>query len=720
MVKRRTRLYGLEIDVRSVGYGTVDPVAATEIFIREGLVGDTITWPFDFLAHNRQVREKIEFILTRTRDSGYLNLDEAMYRYYSARLLPDGKFDLSAVALAKAETRNPEPGTRNPKPGTRSSESGTRNPELENPKSKIENLRGVSSVAELVDLVRERRATEPKFLMMAPEDLRDPETLVHDTAAFPAALPLENRVLALAYAYKPGQAGDGVSLEVHVRDAAALTAAALDWAVPGYTAAKVEHYLRALPKELRRAFVPLAETAAGVSRAVEQLARLRGQQATLVELLGEHLRDRFGIRFDPAVWADKPPPEHLRVRVRVVDDRGQELCASRELAEIQTALATCAREVSVGAAQEEPAMWRRARARWEKPESADWTFGDLPARVEVGDQAGVPISAYPGLQAGPNGVAMRLYRTPEEAGAATPNGLAQLIEQQLSRDLGWLERDLRALRQLGTLTVPVAPLEQLQDDAFIMLQRWLCEPSRVVAVAASASEWMPRPGPLAGARSHGITAAAFTAAVGQAQADLRGIVPRLVELLRDILALRQELLTHAEPYTGLEREVVALVPPDFLRTTPYPQLAHFPRYLKAMKQRADRWRKHPAKEAERAKMLAPFVAKAAKLSRLDRRYWLVEEFRVSVFAQELGTAETVSAVKLERELAGNGIRTPIPAESGHANEKGRDSADSTSSRQAIPPDKEDPESTPGKKSVPAKKSASLKSLGALDALLRKS
>jgi len=110
MVKRRTRLYGLEIDVRAVGYGSVDPVAATEIFIREGLVGDTITWPFDFLAHNRQVREKIEFILTRTRDSGYLNLDEAMYRYYSARLLPGGK---SESRIPKSETRT-EAGGDNP------------------------------------------------------------------------------------------------------------------------------------------------------------------------------------------------------------------------------------------------------------------------------------------------------------------------------------------------------------------------------------------------------------------------------------------------------------------------------------------------------------------------------------------------------------------------------------------------------------------------------
>ena len=688
MVKRRTRLYGLEIDVRAVGYGSVDPVAATEIFIREGLVGDTITWPFDFLAHNGRVREKIEFILTRTRDSGYLNLDEAMYRYYSARLLPGGKSEI------------------------RNSKSETRNPELENPKSKIENVRGVSSVAELVDLVRARRATEPKFLLMTPEDLRDPETLVHDSTAFPAALPLENRVLALAYAYKPGQTDDGVSLEVHVRDAAALTVAALDWAVPGYTAAKVEHYLRALPKELRRSFVPLAETAAGVTRAVEQLARLRGQQATLVELLSEHLRERFGIRFDPVVWADKPPPEHLRVRVRVVDDRGQELCASRELAEIRAALATCTREVSAVATQEEPAMWRRARARWEKPESADWTFGDLPARVEVGDQAGVPVYAYPGLQAGSDGAAVRLYRTSEEADAATRGGLARLIEQQLSRDLGWLERDLRALRQLGTLTVPVAPLEQLQDDAFTTLRRWLCD--RRVA-------------PLTGKQ--------FTAVADTARADVRGLVPRLVELLREILALRQELLTHAEPYVGLARDVVALVPPDFLRTTPYPQLAHFPRYLKAMKQRADRWRQHPTKEAERAKALAPFVAKAAKLSRLDRRYWLVEEYRVSVFAQELGTAETISAVKLERELAHGGTRMPTPA--GSAPEPGRAGTPAVSSSNrpipakaaqenskrrdsAIPPYNDSPSSAAEKKPMPAKKSAPLKSLGALDALLRKS
>ena len=96
------------------------------------------------------------------------------------------------------------------------------------------------------------------------------------------------------------------------------------------------------------------------------------------------------------------------------------------------------------------------------------------------------------------------------------------------------------------------------------------------------------------------------------------------------------------------------MPPDFLRTTPYAQLSHFPRYLKAMKLRAERWRQNPAKDAERAAQLAPYVSAAAKLRERDGGgafRWLVEEFRVSLFAQELGTAEPVSAVKLDRTLA---------------------------------------------------------------------
>ncbi len=619
MVRQRTRLYGLELESRAVSYGPIDPERATEIFIREALVNDTVTFPLDCLTHNRAVREKIEDALTRARDSGFLNLDEAAYRFYAAR------------------------------------------------------LENISAVGELVDLVRERRGAEPRFLMMSPEDLRDPETLTHDAAAFPAALPLDNRALPLNYAYRPGQADDGVTLTVSVREAEALTPAALDWAVPGHLQEKVEHYLRALPKELRRAFVPLGDTAKSLADQIAQRDRLTARRESLTEALAAQIAERFRMSIDAAAWAEKPLPDHLCVRVRVVDDKGRELVASRDLAEIDAALHLQKRAASATIARVEPDAWRRARAQWETPAHTAWSFGEFPERVLVTEQAGVPVFAFPGLLAEKEGVALRLFKTPEEAAAATQAGLAALFERQLSHDLGWLERDLRAIRMLGPLASTLAPLDELQAHAFESIRRWLC-----------------------GRRVDPLTSATFAAVLERAKADIRGLVPRFCDLLKEILSLRQDLLVLPKPPPGLETDLGALIPPHFLRMTPYAQLAHFPRYLKAMKLRAERWRQNSAKDAERAAQLAPYVAAAKTRGRNDETFrWLVEEFRVSLFAQELGTAEPVSAVKLDRLLAG------VQPEEAPA-------------RSEAPPA---PAAKPILSApVAAKKSAPLKNLGALDKL----
>ncbi len=634
MVKQRTRLYGLELESRAVGYGKINPAHATEIFIREALVNDTVVFPLDCLLHNRAVRAKIENALTRTRDTGYLNLDEAIYRFYAARLVPEG------------------------------------NPQY------------ISSVAELVDLVRERKGAEPDFLMLEPEDLRDPETLVHDAAAFPEAVALANSALPLAYTYKPGQADDGVTLDVNIRDAAALTPAALDWAVPGHLEAKVEHYLRALPKELRRAFVPLNESAKKFTTWLSARDRLTDRRETLTEALAAELRERFRLGVQAKIWDDKLPPDHFRVRVRVLDDDGVELCASRELGEIHAALKQRGREATVAVAKAEPEVWRRARVQWEKGPQTTWTFGDVSARVRVSEQAGVPVEAFPALTVEAGGVALRLARTPEEAQAVTARGLAALLESQVRYELGWLERDLKALRDLGALLATLVPLADLQVHALGSIRTWVCDARRVSA----------------------LTTVAFGAAVDRAKADLRGLVPRYVDQLREILTLRLALEVHATPYAGMAAELAALLPADFVRATPYAQLAHLPRYLKAMKQRADRWRQNAAKDAERARQLAPYVATVAKLrGREDGAAfrWLVEEFRVSLFAQELGTAEPVSAVKLDRWLAAGG--------------KTGGATPSVETKAAAPA----PAVPMATVKTPEKKSGPLKNFGALDKLLQR-
>lgn len=591
LVKERRRLYNLELETRAVGYGKINPAHATEILIREGLVADTVTWPFDFLRHNRGIREKTETVLTRTRSAGYLDLDEAVYRFYAARLM-DG------VRSPGADETRPEAA-----------------------------FHPVSSVAELVDFVRHRQMAEPKFLFMTEEDLKPPVELAQDALAFPESLPLENRALPLHYAYRPGQADDGVTLRVSAAEAEILTPAALDWAVPGHLAEKIELLLKALPKEQRRTLIPLTETAAKLAASTRLLAA-RDPQPTLAQALAESLTDRLGMRIDPKFFAERPLPDHLRVRIEVVDDRGRVLGASRELAGLQAQLAVKHREVSQQAATSDSAAWKFARERWETPPMTDWKFGDLPDTVDVAGTDGVPVKAHVGLQAVEAGVAARLFATPEAAQAATRDGLRKLFAIQLRHDLGWIERDLRDLRSLGVLIAAFTTLEKLQADAFAAIMRW-------------ATDREVRP----------LHAKVWQAQLAAAKSDLRGLVPKLTDGLKEILSLRVALQAHKTPYPGLENDLAELLPPEFVRNTPFARLPHLVRYLRGMQFRADRWKRDPAKDAARARELQPFAGAVKRLGeRAGEFRWLVEEFRVSLFAQELGTAEPVSAVRLERVL----------------------------------------------------------------------
>jgi ATP-dependent helicase HrpA len=195
--------------------------------------------------------------------------------------------------------------------------------------------------------------------------------------------------------------------------------------------------------------------------------------------------------------------------------------------------------------------------------------------------------------------------------------------------------------------------------------------------------------------------ATFATVLERAKSDLRGIVPRLLELLREILTLRLELQVIPDAPPSFADDLAALVSPEFLRTTPYARLALFPRYLKAMKLRAERARKNPAKDAERQKQVAAYAGAVRRLppgEGTEALRWLIEELRVSVFAQELGTAEPVSAVKIERALAalrsGGGPAGGLPAPAPGRAPKPIVAA-----------------------TVSGKKAGPLKSLGALDKLL---
>lgn len=574
LVRETVRLHGLEVQSRMVDFGKIDPPAATDIFIRAALVADTLESPLKFLEHNRRVRARVATIQTRQRSRAWLDLDGATHRFYAAR------------------------------------------------------IEGVSSVHDLNRLWKERVSLEPKFLFMDESDLLA-DASEGDEIAFPDEVSLDNRVIPLDYVYKPGDERDGITLRLPYRDRNKLAPGFLDWIVPGNIRESVEVLLRGLPKDARQRLSPIAERVDGIA------AQLKPDGRALVQSVAEILSREFGVDATAAQLAAIPLPDHLKVRVEILDDSGAPIAGGRDLAELREALTRHERTLAERPAASVEDAWRKLAASFERESLDDWTVGDLARRVKVAEHAGVPVWAHPALaDEGKDGVALRLFRSAAEAAAAMPAGVAALVEAQLSRELGWLERDLKDLRELGPAAVAIQPMERWHGDAFACIRASLRE--------------QPAGAP---------TREAFVLRVAESREHLKGIVGRLIDLLRDILALRQELLAHPSPYAGMGGDVGWLVFPGFLRVTPWRQLPHLPRYLKAMKIRADRWRQDPGKDHRRATQIAPWL-KAAAAARGspggDDFRWLVEEFRVSVFAQELGTARPVSEKKLEAARAALG------------------------------------------------------------------
>jgi len=304
----------------------------------------------------------------------------------------------------------------------------------------------------------------------------------------------------------------------------------------------------------------------------------------------------------------------------------------------------------------------------------------VPERLTVSEGPGLPVYAWLApadeVSAG-DGVMLRLHRSQEAARRVGLTGWQRLVEQALAKDFAWLERDLRRLARHGSLYAPLGSVDELQASALAHARRFV----------------LPDEPPPA------ISQAAYDRAVTDARARLTGLAHQLDTHVGAILTQRQQLAarlgpppspapspgqrakpttlsgfnqlklpvsgaaisTAVKPATALAAELVALVPKDFLALTPFTQLQHLPRYLRALELRAERADNDLRKDADRARQLAPYAEawrqlaatkpKSVEAARLhDEFRWMVEEFKVSLFAQELRTVRPVSAKRLDELL----------------------------------------------------------------------
>jgi len=484
-------------------------------------------------------------------------------------------------------------------------------------------------------LRREERGN-PRALFMARDDILMPGAEALEPEAFPDALPLGKTELSLDYRFEPGEMLDGVTAEVPVGVLGQLSQDQADRLVPGLLAEKIESLIRTLPKSMRRQFDigPLSR------RLAPEIAKSQG---SFIGALAAKLSRLTGVRITAEMFRPEELEPHLRLNVRVVGDDGGVLAEGRDLRAIKAELA---QHVSRGFTE----VTQRDDA-WNKDGLTDWTFGDLPRRIDI-DAGGMTVHGYPAIvDQGPEDggvVGLRLVDSREAADRLTRRGLMRLLVRRLKHDLKVTPSAIAGFGELAALHAALGTSAQLKDELMLLVAE------RVFIGDAQP----PR------------TAEAFTVAIDRGWNRLSETVDEVTKTVRSTLARRQDVAALLEadmpgawdPARRDALEQMSLLFRDrFLTHTPYRWLRCYSRYLRAIRVRFERLRGGgEARDREAMAAARHWQAKwAEKKSRhdadgitdpeLEELRWMIEEYRVSLFAQELKTIISISPKRLERQ-----------------------------------------------------------------------
>ncbi|OAI58144.1 ATP-dependent RNA helicase HrpA [Verrucomicrobiaceae bacterium SCGC AG-212-N21] len=495
-------------------------------------------------------------------------------------------------------------------------------------------IHGVSSVHDLNRFVQDHGRGNPDYLCATEEDFTGGDELACDLALFPDQVALGNSVLPLSYAYSPGEEQDGVTVQVPLPLAEHLTTAQVQWLVPGLREEQISVLLRALPKALRKSLMPLEP------KAREIAVEFAPGSGDFLVALAAFLTHKYGLRVEAADWVNQSLPAHLQPRVEVVDQNKRTVVAGRDLPAIRA---------SVRKQEVRSDAWDRAVKRVERYAVNSWSFGDLPESLVIEEINGVPVLGYPGLALREGEVDLRLFRKKEEVAKSSPAAVRRLAEHALGKDIAWLHQEMRSLNMSAAKPAKPASFQ----DALSRLS---------VATPAKPAATVNSPAPLADqAREHilahvlrldpvlPLSETRFRTMCEAARKEFPTLAYRVRELLKQIEDLRGKIHANGKRYPGMEEDVARLVPADLLAGTPHSQLQHVPRYLKAIQVRAERAALSPAKDESKAIQIEDFDEWEKHVAPENRETfrWMLEEFRVSIFAPELGTAQKASAKRLE-------------------------------------------------------------------------
>jgi ATP-dependent helicase HrpA len=447
---------------------------------------------------------------------------------------------------------------------------------------------------------------------------------------FPTRLAIGGHELRLDYRFVPGDAADGVTAHVPLALVNALSPNACEWLVPGLLIEKVAELIRGLPKSLRRNFVPAPDFARAF---VESLGKMKGpRERALTEELAEYLRKVTGVEISPADFSTGELPAHLRMRFVVHDANGKQVAQGRDLAAIQKDWAAAARE----------AFSQRADAELTREALSGFDIEDIPESIRSAEG----LVAWPALVDLGDSVALRVFENADEAREEHRRGVERLLRRALADKVKHARRQLPLANVTALKWAALGSAENLRAD---LVEAALAELLQARALDARTQTRFEQ-------LKAELGSALFAASVER------------LKLAEAIIEAHAELMPWLEPpllgfasanYEDLLEQRDELLAPGFLRETDPRHLGHIPRYLRGMRLRAERLRQDPSRDQARMlnvhtywrEYLKRRTSSDADPDALEELRWLIEELRVSVFAQELRTAESVSPKRLARAIA---------------------------------------------------------------------
>ncbi|MDN7805516.1 ATP-dependent RNA helicase HrpA [Burkholderia gladioli] len=636
----RGTLYGLIIyNRRRVAFGRQDPRRARELFIRGALVDGEFDTKLAFFAHNRKLLADIEQLEHKSRRQDVLVDDELIHGFYD-QAIPEG---IHTGAAFERWYR---------------------------------------------DEVRKSGQPEDKLrlLYLSRDDLMRHEAAGVTTDLFPKRLTMAGVEMGLSYHFEPGSPRDGVTLQVPLYALNQVDARRAEWLVPGMLKEKVQLLLKSLPQKLRRHCVPLPEFAAGF---VERAGGERFGAGALLDVLIGDIRNQTQIAMKSSDFKLETLAAHLFMNFKVIDEHGRQLGMGRNLAQLRGELGAQAQQhfqkiaaaatlapagESAEGAELRPAPAAAGSAgRSAPPRTAPatakgaaggageggqggqgaqggatalyenlttWNFGKLPELLEI-RRRGQTLFGYPALVDRGRHCDVEVFDSPEEAARIHRAGLRRLFALQLKEPIKYLEKNLPGLREMAMQYMTLGSQDELRDQLIDTALDRAC---------------LQDPLP--------IDDAGFHARRDEGRSRLNLLAQEIARLVGQILAEYAGLgkkLAQAKPFAAAHADMTAqlgaLVGKRFVIDTPYPQLAHFPRYLKGIAMRIDKLKADAARDARQLAEFAPLNQQylralsqrgGAADARLTEFRWLLEELRISLFAQELRTPMPVSVKRLHK------------------------------------------------------------------------